>query len=95
MKSMVDPNNPKEMALFGAACVMAKHFAYADGEAFFGGWAATATPVSVWAALKPGDKELWIQRAMRALENLHTGRDIVHLARPDNVIAAILPQGAA
>jgi hypothetical protein len=65
--AIVDPSNPQQMALFASACVLAKHLVYADGEAFFGGFSAQSTPVSVWQALQPGEKERWIRRAMDLL----------------------------
>lgn len=70
-KQIVDPTDPKEMAIFGPACVLAKHLQYAYAEAFLSpAMRPEATPVSLWQATSPAAKEQWILRGMELLKSL-------------------------
>jgi hypothetical protein len=65
---VIDSTDPRELAIFASACVLAKHLAYAFGDAYFT-IPTTTTPVSLWLATNPVGKDVWIRHAMEWLRS--------------------------
>lgn len=90
---LIDPANVYEMRIYAAACVLAKHLAYATAEAFLQ-VPTHETPITLWLTMSGAEKEAWIRRGMEFLRTLNPHPvTIVRLPpRADNVVAFLGPK---